>query len=379
MWYMNNDRELMRAAAQEFSEKEVRPLLHDMEFEDKYPDTLVKRMGELGFTGLPYPEELGGCGSDWLTYGIVVEEIAKVSSTTALILLLNTCMTAMPINMMGTPEQKKRFLEPCLKGDINLAIAITEPNGIFNLPEWGTHAVKDGNEWVINGQKMFTSSAGHVDYYVLPALTSDFNPETGEGVTYFIIPKDTPGIEVGPQENKIGWHGSSSCQTFYTDVRVSDEYRLGEIGKGFPQNTLGWAAFECLGFGPMCLGAAEAAYSTALEYVKNRISCGKSLFDTHQVVRMTFAEMYLDIESLRGYVYSTLAKVDSGEECAKDMYGLKIKGAEIQERVASKAILTMGGMGLVKESDVERHFRDAKVNAIGGASVQTLTDLISNM
>ena len=117
MWYMNNDRELMRAAAQEFSEKEVRPLLHDMEFEDKYPDTLVKRMGELGFTGLPYPEELGGCGSDWLTYGIVVEEIAKVSSTTALILLLNTCMTAMPINMMGTPEQKKRFLEPFLVCD----------------------------------------------------------------------------------------------------------------------------------------------------------------------------------------------------------------------------------------------------------------------
>lgn len=379
MWYMNDERALVQESAREFAENEVRPLLHDMEFEDAYPSELVKRMGELGFTGLPYPVELGGSGSDWLTYGIVVEEISKVSTTAALIMVLNTCMTGMPINMMGTEEQKEKYLKPCLKGDVNLAIAITEPMGIFNLPEWGTRAVKDGDEWVINGQKMFTSSAGQVDYYVVPALTSDFDPSTGSGVTYFIVPKDTPGVEVGQRENKLGWHGSSSCQTFYTDVRVGDEYRLGEVGAGFPQNTLGWAAFECLGFGPMCLGSAEAAYQTSLEYARGRMYCGTSLFDTHQAVRMMFAEMYLDIESLRGYVYDTLAKVDVGQECSRDMFGLKIKGAEIQERVASKAIMAMGGMGLVKENDVERHFRDAKVNAIGGASVQTLADLIGGM
>ena len=378
MWYMNDERELLKESAREFAENEVRPLVESMEFEDKYPDELVKRMGELGFTGLPYPEALGGSGATWTDYAIAMEEISRVSNNAGLIMLLNTAMTAMPLVMMANDRQKEEILKPCLAGDLNLAIAITEPAGIFNIPEFATIAKRDGDEWVINGQKMFTSSAGHVDYYILVTATAGIEGAP-DGLTYFIVPADTSGIEVGAPEHKLGWHGSSSCQTFYTDVRLSDEWRLGEVGGGFPENTLGWAAFECLGFGPMCLGGAEAAYETALEYTRNRMYNGTSCFDTYQAVRMELAQMYLDIEALRGMVYTVCAKVDAGEQPLRDMYGLKVKGAEIQERVCSKAITLMGGLGLVVESDVERQFRDAKVNAIGGASVMTLTDVVGGM
>jgi len=378
MWYMNEDRELIRNAAREFAEKEVKPFVSEMEFKDTYPRHLVKRMGELGFTGIPYPESYGGGGSDWTTFGIVVEEIAKVSTTLSLILLLNTCMTAIPIAELGTREQKLKWLQPCLAGDYNLAIAITEAVGIFNFPEFQTRAVLDGDEWVINGGKIFTSSAGESNFYVLVTLTSDFDPATGSGITYFIVPAAAPGFEVGHIENKLGWHGSKTGQTYFRNIRLPKENQIGEIGGGYPA-TLKWAAFECLGFGSMCLGSAEAAYEKAVKYTKERMQMGKSLYDTHQVVRNQLAKIYMEIETLRGLTYSTWAMVDKGIDCMAQMYAVKVKAAQIQEYVTSEAMVLLGGNGVVRENDIERHFRDAKVNAIGGGSVNTLTDLISSM
>jgi len=378
MWYMNEDRELIRNAAREFAEKEIKPFVSEMEFKDTYPRHLVKRMGELGFTGIPYPESYGGGGSDWTTFGIVVEEIAKVSTTVSLILLLNTCMTAIPIAELGTHEQKLKWLQPCLAGDYNLAIAITEAVGIFNFPEFQTRAVLDGDEWVINGGKIFTSSAGESDFYVLVTLTSDFDPATGSGITYFIVPAAAPGFEVGHIENKLGWHGSKTGQTYFRNIRLPQENQIGEVDGGYPA-TLKWAAFECLGFGSMCLGSAEAAYEKAVKYTKERIQMGKSLYDTHQVVRNQLAKIYMEIETLRGLTYSTWAMVDKGIDCMAQMYAVKVKAAQIQEYVTSEAMVLLGGNGVVRENDIERHFRDAKVNAIGGGSVNTLTDLISSM
>ncbi len=378
MWYMNEDRELIRNAAREFAEKEVKPFVAEMESNDRYPRQLVKRMGELGFTGLPYPETYGGTGSDWTTFGIVVEEIAKVSTTLALILLLNTCMAGIPIFESGTHEQKLNFLKPCFAGDYNLAIAITEPVGIFNFCDFQTRAVLDGDEWVINGGKIFTSSAGQADYYVLATLTADFDPAAGTGLTYFVVPGTASGFEVGHIENKLGWHGSKTGQTYYKNIRLPKEYQIGEIGQGYPV-TLKWAAFECLGFGSMCLGSAETAYEAAAKYTKQRMQMGKSLFETHQVVRNTLAKMYMEIEALRCLTYGTWAMVDQGIDCMAQMYAVKVKAAQIQEYVTSEAIVLLGGNGVVNENDVERHFRDAKVNAVGGGSVGTLTDVISVM
>ena len=377
MWYMNENRELIRNAAREFAEKEIRPFVREMEVNDTYPRELVRRMGQLGFTGLPYPESDGGAGSDWTTYGIVVEELAKVSTTCAIVLLLNTCMTAIPVADLGNKEQKDKFLRPCFNGDANLAIAITEPAGIFNIPEHQTRAVKDGDEWVINGAKIFTSSAGQADYYVLTTLTSDFDANYN-GLTYFVVPGNAPGVEVGHIENKLGWHGSKTGQTYFRNVRLPKENQIGEVGMGWGV-TLKWAAFECLGFGAMCLGSAEAVYELARNYTKQRIQMGQSLFDAHQMVRTQLAKMYLEIESLRSLTFATYALVDQKIDCMPQMFAVKIKAAEVQEYVASQALVLMGGNGVVEENDAERHFRDAKVNAIGGGSVNTLTDLVSKM
>ena len=377
MWYMTEDRELIRSTAREFAEKEVAPFVAQME-KGEYPIHLVKRMGQLGLTGLPWPESMGGSGNQWVTYGIVMEEICKVNAALGLIMLLNTAIAGGPIALAGTPEQQSKWIKPCFAGDVNIALSMTEPSGIFNFPDYQSRAVKDGNDWIINAAKIFTTSAGHSDIYVACAMTSDFDPATYGGLSMFVVPADTPGFKVGHIEHKLGWNGSATGETFYSNCRVPDANRIGPVGGGVPI-LLQVSAWECMCFGAMCLGGAEAVYDKAVKYTKERLQMGKSLFVSHQVLRNKLAELWLEIETLRGYTYMVMEMVDQGKPCMPLQFAAKIKGAAVMERVCSEAMVLFGGNGVIVEYDIERFYRDAKVNAIGGGSVASILETVSNM
>lgn len=380
MWYLNEDRELIRQAAREFAENEVRPFVENMELGNEYPKELVKRMSELGFSGWIHQESAGGSEGDWVTYGIILEEISKVSDTLALILVLQTVMCTTAWHLAGTDEQREKWLKPVFSGEKIMAVSNTEPCGAIQYGEFQSRARFDEatNEWVINASKIFTTGAGQADIYVVHALTSDFDPETRKGLSIFVVPADTPGVRAGHIENKLGWNGSSTGCMYYDEVRVPAENLIGEEGMGAIYLDE-MSARETMCFGPMCLGASEGAYQKALDYVKQRKQDGNTLYLSHQVVRHTLAKMWIAIEQLRGYVYLNLDLKDKGGFTVPQCMALKYAGSEVQQYVGKEAVMLCGGQGLVKENGIEACYRNGLVNAIGGASSYTLLDPIAWM
>ncbi|MDR1118591.1 MAG: acyl-CoA dehydrogenase family protein, partial [Bifidobacteriaceae bacterium] len=200
---MNEERELVRQAAQEFVEKEVKPQLASMEIEHKYPHQLVRRMGELGYSGWIYKKEVGGEDGDWVTFGLILEEIGKVSTTLGVLLMLQSTLCSSSIALGGTPEQVEKWIKPVFEGKKIMAVSHTEPVGITQVPRFQSRARFDAetNEWVISAHKIFTTGAGEADIYVVDALTSDFDFKTGKGLSQFVVSADTPGVSAGHLEN----------------------------------------------------------------------------------------------------------------------------------------------------------------------------------
>jgi butyryl-CoA dehydrogenase len=232
---------------------------------------------------------------------------------------------------------------------------------------------------VINGGKVLISNIGVADLYVLLAITSEHvDPVTKAGFSAFLVPAGTPGLEVGEPEHKLGWHGSATGSISFRDLRVPKENLLGPLG-GCMQAMFVSATAEFLTCGPVGLGIAEGAYEMAFAYSLARMQHGQSMFDRFQVTRHRLAHMWMDIEELRGLVYSVFANRDAGDLQLAQGRMLKVKGAEVSERVARDAIQLYGGLGTVVDVGVERYWRDAKVLAIGGASVEALTDVIAQM
>lgn len=377
MLILTEEQKLIRNSAREFAEKEVKPFVMEMELNHKYPTHLVKRMGELGFIGLPHDEAYGGLGGSWTTYGIVLEEISKVSNTLGLLLVLETVMCGIPVAVGGNLEQKRKWLQPNFEGKTILAVSMTEPAGAFNYVDFQSRAVLDGDEWVINASKIFTTGAGQADTYIVGCMTSDsFDPAANTGISLFVVPADTPGVEVGHIENKLGWNGSSTGGMYYRNVRVPKENMIGELGKG-TQYIDAMAVLECMLNGPMALGAAESCFEKTKKYTKERMQQGKSLFETHQVTRHKLAKMFIEIESLRAFTYSVCAMQDNNVFCVPLQFGLKVKAAQVLEYIGSEAIALHGGNGVVIENGIESYYRDAKVNSIGGGASNILTDVVT--
>jgi butyryl-CoA dehydrogenase len=375
---MNEERELIKKIAADFTEQEVKPFIAEMEENHTYPRQLLRRMGELNFQGLIFPPEVGGIGPDWITAGIVAEEIAKESNLVSILLALNTAICAETIHKLGTPEQIDRWVRPAIKGDVNLALCLTEPNGIFNFSENQTKAVLDGDSWIVNGSKIFTTNAGNADCYIVECLTDEPDPATMYGVSYILVPADTPGFEAGHIENKVGWPGSSTGNTYFKNCKVPKENLLGPLHTVFP---IIYANLEdeFIMFGAACLGGAVGVFEKTLQFTKERIQLGKSLFDTNQSVRQKLAQMYTEIESVRGLVYMTLAMKDKGISTFKQSFMCKIKGAAVFESVSSQCVVLHGGLGAVIDTGIERYYRDAKVNFLAGGSNDTLVDGLGSL
>lgn len=374
MWYMNEERELMLNVVKDFVDQEVRPVAMEIDKTSEFPKKLFKRAGELGLLGVTIAEEFGGLGKDHTTNCLIMEEIAKSLPVLTVAMGAHTLLAGGLLNMLGSPEQKKKYLVPACSGEIILACGSTEPAGGANHIEHTTKAVLEGDQWVINGGKVLISNIGVADIYVILAITGEkMDPVTREGMSAFIVPAGTPGLEIGKHEHKLGWHGSATGSISFKNMRIPKENLLGPAGRCM-QALFVSATDEFLSCGPVGLGMAEAAYEMAYKYSNERIQRGQNQYDRFQVTRHKLVKMYGEIESLRALVYHTAALKDSGELPLKLGRMLKIKGAQVSEYVAGEAIQIFGGVGTIVDTGVERFWRDAKVLAIGGASVEALVE-----
>lgn len=377
MWYMTEERELMRNIAREFVEQEVKPVALELDKNEEFPLKLLKRTGELGFLGLTYPEEFGGLGGDWTTLALVVEEISKASPTLAVVMGAHAILAGGILNVLGTPEQKQKYLAPAAKGEIILAMAGTEAAGGANYGEFTTRAYLDGDQWVINGTKLFITNIHYADLYIVVAVTS---PQDAKRPAHsmFLVPNGTPGLEFGKAEHKMGWNGSSTGTVYLRNVRVPKENLLGPEGNSMLPFFFS-ATDEFMICGPMALGMAEACYDMAFKYAMERIQGGQPMYDRYEVVRHKLVNMWIEIEALRSMIYTAFAKRDSGQMILAEGRALKVKGYRVAEYVANEAIQIHGGLGTIIDTGIERFWRDAKVLAIGGGSIEALTEDIAGV
>lgn len=379
MWYITEGREAVLATARDFVKTEVAPRALEIDETDQFPLDLLKRAGELGLLAITVPEADGGLGLDQTTSALVLEEIAKVSPVLTVAMGAHALLAGGLLQMLGTPAQKDAYLRPAATGEIVLACGSTEAVGGDDQAEFSTRAVLDGGEWVLNGGKVLISNIGVADVYVVIAVTAPQpDPVTKAGLSAFIIPAATPGLGVGKPEHKLGWHGSATGSISFTDCHIPRDNLLGPQD-GALQAMFVSATAEFLSCGPVSLGIAEGAFEMARDYAMSRVQLGQTMFDRLQVTRHKLVAMYTQIEALRALVYSTYAQRDAGElELARGRL-LKVEGARVSEQVCREAIQIFGGVGVIRETGVERFWRDAKVMAIGGASAEALVDAVAAM
>lgn len=376
MWYMNEERKMLQKMVRDFTRKEVRPFIPEME-KDVYPREILRKMGEVGILALCHDKEHGGTGTDWINFGIAIEEIAKESSMMALLTCLASDITIGTIVDVCTPEQIEMFVKPAIKGDILLANWTTEPCGIFNMAEYETTAVRDGDEWVINGGKIFATNGGVCDYGFVMCKTGEFDPATLGGLTWFMVPTNAPGYEAGHDENKLGWKGSGTCQVYFDNVRVPLNHQIGPLNECAPILVTKTILGYCL-YGAFTLGSAEGVWEKTRQFLSQRVQGGKSLWDTHQVIRNDMAKLWMKIECFRGAVYQILADRNCGEDTLLRGIALKEEGSKLMEHVAGECMRLHGGTGIVFETGIERYYRDAQMCHVGCGSTKTLTDYLSN-
>ncbi|WP_394268734.1 acyl-CoA dehydrogenase [Anaerococcus nagyae] len=360
MYKLTEDQLEMQQMFRDFAEKEVAPKAIEVDEEHKFPEENVKKMQELGFFGIPFDEEYGGIGLDTLTYILAVEELSKACGTTGVILSAHTSLCADCINKFGTDEQKEKYLTPLASGESIGAFALTEPDAGTDAAGQKTVAVLDGDHYVLNGSKIFITNAGYADTYVVFAMTD--KSQGTRGISAFIVEKDFEGFKTGTIEDKMGIKGSSTRELIFTDCKVPKENLLLEEGKGFKiaMQTLDGGR---IGIAAQALGIAEGALAKATKYVKEREQFGRPLAK-FQNTQFKLAEMAIDIESARYLVYKAATLKDEGESYTVAAATAKLKAARVAMDVTTKAVQILGGYGYIKEYEVERMMRDAKITEI---------------
>lgn len=360
MYKLTEEQLEMQQMFRDFAEKEVAPIAIEIDENHRFPEENVAKMQELGFFGIPFDEEYGGIGLDTLTYVLCVEELSKCCASTGVILSAHTSLCADAINKFGNEGQKEKFLTPLASGEKLGAFALTEPDAGTDASGQKTVAVKDGDEYVLNGTKIFITNAGYADIYVVFAMT---DKEQGtKGISAFIVEKGTPGFDFGTKEDKMGIKASSTMELVFRDCRIPAANLLGEEGKGFKyaMQTLDGGR---IGIAAQALGIAEGALNKAIKYVKERQQFGRPIAK-FQNTQFKLAEMAIDIESARHLVYKAATLKDAGESYTVAAAEAKLKAARVAMDVTTKAVQLFGGYGYVKEYEVERMMRDAKITEI---------------
>ncbi|MFC1550411.1 acyl-CoA dehydrogenase family protein [Candidatus Neomarinimicrobiota bacterium] len=359
--FFNEEHEMLQEMIRDFAKNEVEPIAQEMDLSEKIPKELVAQMGELGLLGIPVPEEYGGGGMDTVAYAMAVMELAKVDASVAITMAAHTSLGTMPIVLAGSDEQKQKYVPDLASGKVLGAFGLTEPGAGSDAGATQTTAVKDGEEYIINGGKIFITNAGVAG---LISLTTQII-EDGEkkGIGAFIAPMDTPGLKIEPKERKMGWRASDTRQIFFQDMRVPAENMIGRPAEGF-RTFLKTLIGGRISVAALAVGTAEGAYKKALAYALEREAFGKPIHK-FQAVSFKLADMATQIEAAKLLVYHVAWMKDQGKRVLKEAAMAKLFASEIAMDITTEAIQVHGGYGYVHEYDVERFFRDAKVLEIG--------------
>lgn len=358
---LSEEHRMIQRMVREFAEKEIAPRAEEIDETDRFPEDLFRRMGELGILGLPFPEEYGGSGGDYIALVLALEEIARVSGTMAIILDAHTSLCCEPIYLFGTEEQKRKYLVPLARGEKIGAFGLTEPQAGSDAGATRTRAIREGDHWVVNGQKCFITNGSVADVVVFTAKT---DPEAGtRGISAFIVEKGTPGFRPGRDEKKMGLKGSVTSELFFEDCRIPAENLLGKENEGFKQFLTTLDAGR-VAISAMALGLAQGAFERSVAYAKQRVQFGQPIAN-FQAIQWMIAEMATEIEAARLMVYRAALMRTKGVRFTKEAAMAKLFTTEVSERVCRKAIQIHGGYGYIREYAVERMYRDQRLCAIG--------------
>src|SRR6184192_944813 len=367
-----DEHEQLRESIRNFAVKELAPHAEEWE-ETTFPDSIFPRMGELGFLGLDKPEQYGGQGGDYYTSLVLAEEITHANSGgLAMGVAVHTDMAMPPILAFGTEEQKQEWVVPAIAGDKILCLGITEPDDGSDVAGIKTRAVRDGGEYVINGSKTYITNGHRADMIVLVTKT---DPDAGYGgFTLFLVPMDAPGVIREKKLQKLGMHASDTALLAFQDVRVPESAVLGQIGKGFYHIMWELQGERLIGAAGAVAGA-QHVFDRTLAYAKEREAFGKAI-GHFQVIRHKFAEMATKIEAARQLVYMTAWRFANGEYPVREISMAKLFASRVAVEVADECIQIHGGAGYMKEYNVERAWRDARLNRIGAGTDEIMLEVI---
>ncbi len=367
---LTKTQQLFKQMIREFAEKEVKPLAAEVDEQERFPMETVQKMAKLGIFGIPIPKQYGGAGGDQIMYTIAVEELSRCCATTGVIVSAHTSLCCAPILEHGTEEQKMKYLPKLASGEWIGAFGLTEPNAGTDASAQQTTAVLDGDEYVLNGSKIFITNAGYADVYVVATMTD--KSLGNKGITTFIVEKGTPGFSIGKKEQKMGIRGSATCELIFENCRIPKENLLGKIGGGFKvaMKTLDGGR---IGIASQALGIAQGAMDETVKYTKERKQFGKSI-SQFQNTAFQMAELETKVQAARLLVRSAAFKEDKGMPFSADAAMAKLFAAQTAMEVTTKAVQFHGGYGYTREYPVERMMRDAKITEIyeGTSEVQRM-------
>ncbi|MCW2954792.1 MAG: acyl-CoA dehydrogenase domain protein [Conexibacter sp.] len=370
----------LRESIRRFVETELTPHAEEWE-ETTFPDSVFHRMGELGFLGLSVPEQYGGQGGDYYANLVLAEELTRANSGgLAMGVAVHTDMATPPILAFGTEEQRQRYVTPSMRGQKIACLGITEPDAGSDVAGIKTRAVRDGDEYVINGSKTYITNGHRADYIVLLTKTdpdagrAHEGEARGSGFTLFIVDMDLPGVIRERKLVKLGMHSSDTALLAFQDVRVPADAVLGEAGKGFYHIMWELQGERLIGAAG-CVAGAQLCFEKTLQYAKERTAFGRQI-GKFQVTRHKFAEMATKIESARQMVYVTAWRFSNGEYPVREISMAKLHAARVAVEVADECIQIHGGAGYMKEYGVERVWRDMRLNRIGAGTDEVMLDVI---
>ncbi|WP_291579487.1 acyl-CoA dehydrogenase [Clostridium sp. UBA6640] len=367
---LTKEQEFVKQMVREFAENEVKPIAAEIDVTERFPMENVEKMARYHMMGIPFSTEFGGAGGDSISYAITVEELSRVCGTTGVIVSAHTSLCAAPIDAFGTPAQKEKYLVPLAKGEKIGAFGLTEPNAGTDASGQQTTAYLDGDNYILNGSKIFITNGGVADTFVVFAMTD--KSQGTRGISAFIVEKDFPGFSIGKVEEKLGIRASSTTELVFENCVVPKENLLGKEGKGFgiAMKTLDGGR---IGIAAQALGIAQGALDEAVAYMKERKQFGKPLA-AFQGLQWMVAEMDVKVEAARLLVYKAAYRKDNKLPYTVDAARAKLFASEVAMEVTTKAVQIFGGYGYTKEYPVERMMRDAKITEIyeGTSEVQRM-------
>jgi butyryl-CoA dehydrogenase len=361
---------MIKKMVREFAENELKPIAAEIDVSMRFPIENVRKMGKLGLMGMCVDPKYGGSGTDTVSYSIGVEEVSKCCASTGVIMSVNNSLYCFPVETFGTEEQKEKYLTPAAKGEKLGCFGLTEPNAGSDAASQTTTAELEGDEWVINGSKVFITNGSDADLCVIFTMTD--KSQGTRGISAFIIPTDSPGFSLGTIEDKLGIRASGQAELVFQDCRIPKDNLLGDVGKGFriAMSTLDGGR---IGIASQAVGIAQAAFEESLKYSKEREQFGRPI-SKFQAIQWMLADMATEIDAARLLTHRAAFAKDHQKRFSMEAAMAKLYASEVAMKTTTKAIQVHGGYGYIKDYPVERFFRDAKITEIyeGTSEVQRM-------